>query len=75
MSSLNDEDLESISKGLDDSIEAVLQVEQVYGVVQCNECSYWGRMDGWIEPNDVKFIKFVCPECNSIELVKNPEVK
>jgi Zn finger protein HypA/HybF involved in hydrogenase expression len=70
---LDDEKLEGISKGLDDSIEAILQVEEVVGVVQCNECSFWGRMPGYIEPPDTRFIKFICPKCNTVETVKNPE--
>lgn len=74
LENLSDDNLESIAKGLDEnSIEAVLQVEEVWGVVQCNECNYWGRMPGFIEPNDKRFIKFVCGKCNSVELVSNPE--
>jgi Zn finger protein HypA/HybF involved in hydrogenase expression len=76
MSHLNDEELQSIAKGLDEKdIEAILQVEKVWGTVQCNECDFWGRMDGFIEPQDKRFIKFVCPECSSLELVGNPEHK
>lgn len=73
MSGLSD-GMDSIQKGLDEkTIEAVHQVEEVYGIVQCNECSFWGRMPGYIEPHDRAKIKFVCPECNSLEIVANPE--
>lgn len=47
--------------------------EEVWGVVQCNTCKYWGRMDGIIEFDNKKVIVFICPQCNSIERVKNPE--
>lgn len=68
----DDGNLDDISKGLDE-VHAIDQTEEVWGVVQCNECTFWGRMDGYIESTDKRFIKFVCPECKSLELVKNPE--
>lgn len=54
-------------------LDAILAVERVYGTVQCNACRYWGRMDGYIEPADLKIIKFICPKCSVVESVKNPE--
>lgn len=57
-----------------EQVEAYLAVEEVEGIVQCNKCEFWGKMTGYIEHNkDPKFIKFVCPECDTIELVRNPE--
>jgi Zn finger protein HypA/HybF involved in hydrogenase expression len=68
---------EPFEKVVDDKdlVEAMAMVEEVYGTVQCNNCQYWGKMEGWIEPNDKKNIKFVCPKCNALELVTNPELK
>lgn len=59
----------------EDVIHAMLMNEEVWGTVQCDNCRYWGRMEGIIEANDKRVIKFVCPECNSIEIVDNPERK
>lgn len=56
-----------------DEREAFGMNEDVYGVVQCATCAYWGRMEGVIEWTDRKLIKFICPDCNAIELVKNPD--
>lgn len=57
----------------DDEIEGLLINEQVWGVVQCDNCNYWGRMEGIIDHNNKKVIQFVCPECTAVEYVKNPE--
>jgi hypothetical protein len=65
---------------MSEDIEAVSRTEEVWGVVQCNGynddatvCTYWGRMTGYIQPDNKKVITFVCPECNSVEDIKNPE--
>jgi hypothetical protein len=71
MSRLSDEPFEKVAD--DKDIQATLAVEHVWGTVQCNNCKFWGRMDGYIEPGDDKFIKFVCPKCNCVERVRNPE--
>lgn len=47
--------------------------EEVWGVVQCFNCDYSGRMEGVIEYDDKRYIKFVCPECKAVEPVRNPE--
>jgi len=54
-------------------LEAMMMHEQVEGIIQCNNCDFWGKMSGYIEANDNKYIKFVCKECNAIELVLNPD--
>jgi Zn finger protein HypA/HybF involved in hydrogenase expression len=71
MSQLKDEPFEKMAD--DKELEAVLAVEKVWGTVQCNECRYWGRMDGYIQPDNKKIIQFVCPECSAVEQVRNPE--
>ena len=53
--------------------EAKKHWEEVYGTVQCYHCEYWGRMDGFIDPARSKTISFVCPNCDQIEEVENPE--
>jgi hypothetical protein len=58
---------------MSEDIEAFIRNEEVWGVVQCNNCLYWGRMEGIIEASNRKVIAFVCRECNSIEYVKNPD--
>lgn len=73
MSHLKDEPLEKVMSDEKDMVEALLKTEAVYGTVQCDHCGYWGRMDGYIEPQDKKRIKFVCPDCNTVEFVSNPE--
>lgn len=73
MSRLKDEPLEKASD--DKELSAVMAVERVFGTVQCNECRFWGKMDGYIEPHDRKIIKFICPDCNTLELVTNPEYR
>lgn len=59
----------------DDEVFAFPMVEEVYGVVQCFNCDYFGRMDGFIDPRNKKEINFRCPECEALEVVKNPEVR
>jgi hypothetical protein len=54
-------------------LQAILAVERVWGVVQCNNCRYWDKMDGYIQPDNPKIIQFICPECGCVENVKNPE--
>lgn len=72
MSKLQDEPVEKVVNEKD-LIPAMDFNEEVYGMVQCNHCKYWGRMDGVIEHHDKKWIKFVCPECDALERVRNPE--
>lgn len=57
----------------DDEIPAILMNEQVWGIVQCNNCEYWGRMEGIIDVQNKKVIQFICPECSVVEYVDNPE--
>ncbi len=78
MDSQLSDDLEQIQKdesGLQpDVIEARIQTEEVWGMIQCYNCDYRGKMTGYIEHAvDPKKIKFVCPECNTIEVVRNPD--
>lgn len=56
-----------------DEVYAEPQIEEVEGIVQCNACGFWGKMPGYINQMDNKIINFVCPECNALEQVKNPE--
>lgn len=72
MSELEDEPLEKVVDDKD-LIEAFNMNEEVEGVVGCQNCDFWGKMTGWIEANDRKVIKFVCPKCRAVEQVKNPE--
>lgn len=72
MTELSDEPLEKVAD-TKDMVEAMDFHEKVYGTVQCNNCKFWGRMDGIIEANDKQMIKFVCPKCGGLEKVKNPE--
>lgn len=72
MSKLKDEEFEKIVDDKD-LIEAFEHNEEVGGTIQCQNCSFWGKMTGYIEADDRKVIKFVCPECNSLERVRNPE--
>lgn len=58
---------------MSEGIPALEFNEEVEGIVQCHHCNYWGKMLGYLEFNDPKFIKFVCPECQAIERVVNPE--
>lgn len=74
MTELQDEPFEKVVDDKDlDTIEAFVRNEQVWGTVQCYGpgCSYFGRMEGIIEGDNRKLILFVCPECNSIERVRN----
>jgi hypothetical protein len=71
---LQDEPFEKVVDDKD-MMEVFSMVERVYGVVQCNHCRFWGRMDGYIEPHDRGVIKFACPECKALEVVANPEAK
>lgn len=70
MANLSEEPLEKIE---DDKLEGWERNEEVWGVVQCHDCGYWGRMDGVVEASNKKEIVFVCPKCKSVERVKNPE--
>lgn len=72
MTELAEEPIEKVVNDKD-LIEAWDMNEEVWGVVQCNSCQYWGKMDGVIEASDKKWIKFVCPSCSALEKVKNPE--
>lgn len=58
-----------------DILEGFDRAEEVWGTVQCfnGGCEYFGRMEGVILADDKKFINFVCPDCNTIEKVANPE--
>jgi Zn finger protein HypA/HybF involved in hydrogenase expression len=73
MAELKDEPFEKMVDDKDLTIEAMVMNETISGVVNCNNCEYWGKMNGYIEADDRKNIKFVCPECNSIEFVRNRE--
>lgn len=72
MSRLTDEPFEKV---IDDKdlVPAMIMVEKVVGTVQCNNCSFWGKMDGYIDPDEKRFIKFICPSCDALEFVTNPE--
>lgn len=58
----------------EDSIEGTIYTEWAEGTVQCAQCNYWGTMEGFVKPEDSKFIYFVCPTegCGAIERVTNP---
>ena len=53
-------------------IQGELHTEYAQGCVQCSQCDYWDMMDGFIKPEDTKFIYFVCPQCEAVERVANP---
>jgi hypothetical protein len=59
----------------DEEFEGFLATEEVCGMVQCfaPNCNFFGKMTGYITAEDSKFIQFICPECNSIEKVRNPD--
>lgn len=75
MAELRDEEFEkAVDDKLDASaIEAWDRNEEVWGVIQCQQCNYWGKMEGICEASDKRWIKFVCPKCSSLERVRNPE--
>lgn len=76
MANLSDEPFEKVINDKDlDEIQAIIRNEQVWGVVQCDNCNYWGRMEGIIDGQNKKVIQFVCPECTCVEYVNNPEVR
>lgn len=56
------------------SLEGTVYTEWAEGTVQCSQCGYWGSMQGFVSPDDDKFIMFVCPvdECQAVEKVRNP---
>jgi hypothetical protein len=59
----------------DDEVIAFPMVEEVSGIVECYSCDYFGRMTGYIMPDNRKQINFKCPECEALEVVQNPEVR
>jgi hypothetical protein len=59
----------------EEELHAFTHIEEVEGIVQCNKCKFWGKMPGYIDQLDDAKIKFVCPDCNTIEFVKNPEAQ
>lgn len=75
VSKLVDEPFEKIvdDKLEEDLIEAFEHNEEVQGIIQCQNCQYWNKMVGYIEYTDRKVIKFICPKCQSLERVRNPD--
>lgn len=53
-------------------IGGVMHTEFAEGTIQCANCPYWGTMEGFIKPEENKYIFFVCPECEAVERVLNP---
>lgn len=56
----------------EEGVYGEVRVKTVDGVVQCDHCSYWGAMKGYIEPDNLGIILFKCPECDTFEKVKSP---
>lgn len=59
----------------DDEVIAFPMVEEVWGTIECYNCDYFGRMTGYIMPQNKKEINFKCPECEALEVVQNPETR
>lgn len=75
MSELQDEPIEKVldDKDLAEDMLAYELNEEVWGTLKCYNCGYRGRMEGVIPHQDKRNIVFVCPECSTIERVKNPD--
>ncbi len=76
MSQLQDEPLEKmVNDKLSEDIEVYEFNEEVEGRLRCYSCGYKGMFQGVIPAQDKRYINFVCPECNVLERVKNPEAQ